>query len=126
MTTNFPAIAPTRRSYVAPQFPTKRFTSISGAGVTRLYGSKSFGAQLNLEFVLADAETATILNCYQQARGDSDDLLLPNALFDGMATALRNQIPDHLTWRWADTPTVQSLFDNRSRLQVSLIGTLDG
>ena len=47
--TNFPAIAPTRRSYRAPQFPTKRFDSISGAGVTRLYGSQSFGAQLQLD-----------------------------------------------------------------------------
>jgi hypothetical protein len=125
MTTVFPSISPTSRSYVAPRFPTKRFDSINGAGVTRLYGSKSFGAQLDLEFVLTDDETSSVLRCYEQARGDSDELSLPSNIFNGMTAALQNEIPAHLSWRWAETPKVKSLFGNRSRLQVSLIGTLD-
>ena len=125
MTTAFPAIAPTRRSYTAPQFPTKRFDSISGAGVTRLYGSKSFEAQLQLEFTVPDSETAQFLKCYENARGDFDTLALPSVIFDGMSANLRDQIPSHLSWRFGTTPQVESLFPNQSRLRIELIGTLD-
>ena len=123
--TNFPAIAPTKRSYRAPQFPTRRFDSISGAGVTRLYGSKSFGAQLQLEFNQDDEGTRQFLDCYEAARGSFGTLDLPSQIFDGMTAELQASIPDHLSWRFAETPQVESLFPNRSRIRVTLAGTLD-
>ena len=123
--TDFPAIAPTRRSYRAPQFPTKRFDSISGAGVTRLYGSQSFGAQLQLEFNQDDEGTRQFLDCYEAARGDFGALNLPSEVFDGMTAELQASIPDQLSWRFAGTPQVESLFPNRSRVRVTLAGTLD-
>jgi len=123
--TNFPAIAPTKRSYTAPQFPTKRFDSISGARVTRLYGSKSFGAQLQLEFNQDDEGTRQFLDCYEAARGDFGTLNLPAQIFDGMTTELKASIPDQLSWRFAGTPQVESLFPNRSRIRITLAGTLD-
>ena len=43
-----------RRQFKAAQFPTKRFTSMSGAGTTRLYGSKGFDATLDLQFLVDD------------------------------------------------------------------------
>jgi|TARA_B100000073_G_scaffold303725_1_gene271940 hypothetical protein len=123
--TNFPAIAPTRRSYTAPKFPTKRFDSISGAGVTRLYGSKSFGAQLQLEFNQNDEGTRQFLDCYEAARGNFGTLNLPAQIFDGMTAELQASIPNQLSWRFAGTPQVESLFPNRSRIRVTLAGTLD-
>ena len=123
--TNFPAIAPTKRSYRAPQFPTRRFDSISGAGVTRLYGSKSFGAQLQLEFNQDDEGTRQFLDCYEAARGDAGTLNLPSQIFDGMTAELQASIPDQLSWRFAGTPQVESLFPNRSRIRLTLAGTLD-
>lgn len=123
--TNFPAIAPTRRRYTAPLFPTKRFESISGAGTTRLYGSKSFGAQLQLEFNQDDEGTQQFLDCYEAARGDFNTLNLPDQIFDGMSQGLRASIPQQLSWRFASTPQVDSLFPNRSRIRVTLEGTLD-
>ena len=125
MTVNFPPIAPTSRQYDVGEFPTKRFDSISGAGITRLYGSKAFNASLTLEFVLPDVDTALILDCYNQARGDSDVLNLPSEIFNGMSAALKSQIPAHLSWRWGESPKIQSLFPDQSRLRVQLIGTLD-
>ena len=125
MTTAFPAIAPTKRSYTAPQFATKRFDSISGAGVTRLYGSKSFGAQLQLEYNLADSGTSQFLECYENARGDFDTLELPTEIFDGMSSDITSQIPAHLSWRFKETPQIDSIFPNRSRIRVRLVGTID-
>ena len=51
---DFPSICPVSRRFKAAQFPTKRFTSISGAGTTRLYGSKGFDATLDVQFLVDD------------------------------------------------------------------------
>lgn len=126
MTVNFPNLSPTSRNYTAGEFPTKRFNSISGAGTTRLYGSKAYNVSLNLEFVLNDADLASVLSCYDQANGSAYGLTLPSAVFDGMSSAVQNQIPNHVTWRWDSTPQVESLFPGRSRVRVNLLGTLDG
>lgn len=126
MTVDFPSIAPTARNYTAGDFPTKRFTSISGAGTTRLYGSKAYDVSLNLEFVLDDADLTSVLACYEESKGSAYALSLPSAIFDGMSSALQATIPDHVTWRWAGTPQVESLFTDRSRVRVNLVGTLDG
>lgn len=126
MTVKFPNLSPTSRNYTAGEFPTKRFNSISGAGTTRLYGSKAYNVSLNLEFVLNDADLASVLSCYDQANGSAYELALPNMVFDGMSSALQKQIPNHVTWRWDSTPQVESLFPGRSRVRVNLLGTLDG
>jgi hypothetical protein len=126
MTVNFPTLAPTSRNYTAGEFPTKRFNSISGAGTTRLYGSKAYNVSLSLEFVLSDTDLASVLSCYDQAKGSAYGLTLPSTIFDGMSSDVQNQIPDHVTWRWDATPQVESLFPDRSRVRVSLLGTLDG
>lgn len=125
MNVNFPSLAPTNRNYTAGEFPTKRFSSISGAGTTRLYGSKAFDVSLNLEFVLSDTDLASVLSCYDEAKGGAYGLKLPSTIFNGMSSELKSQIPDHVTWRWEATPRVESLFPGRSRVRVSLLGTLD-
>ena len=116
---------PTRRSFTAGQYPTKRFTAINGAGTTRLYGSKPFNASLQLTFVLNDADTCTILKCWDDAYGSYATLDLPPEFFAGSSSVLDCGVPESLNWRWADAPSVESLFPNRSRVQVNLIATLD-
>jgi len=64
MTVSFPAICPVQRSYTPGSYATKQFTSINGASVTRLYGSKAFNAELSLTFVLGDAELEELLQSY--------------------------------------------------------------
>ena len=123
--TNFPALAPTRRSFTPGEYPTKRFNSISGAGTTRIYGSKAFDATLDLEFLLNDTDTQLILQSWHDSLGGSKTLTLPDSVFEGMHGP-ESQIPSYLKWRWSKTPQVESLQPNRSRISVRLIGTLDG
>jgi len=124
MTVDFPAISPTQRSYTPGEYPTKRFTSVSGAGSTRLYGSKAFNATLKLEFLQDDAGTQSILKSWHESYGGARILSLPATLFEGM-NGPEEEIPNYLNWRWESVPVVQSLFPGRSKIQVALVATLD-
>ena len=125
MTTDFPSFCPTRRSLTAGTYPVKRFDSISGAGVTRLYGSKASNAELQLDYSLSDDETAVMLASYHDSYGGGDDLAIPAAVYGGMSVSLQAQIRDYYTWRWSGAPQVESLLPGRSRIRVTLVGTLD-
>jgi hypothetical protein len=125
MTVSFPALCPSRRTYTPGKYPTKRFASLSGAGSTRLYGSKAYDATLELEFAVPDADLADILASWHNSKGGAHQLALPVSLFDGMEYALQIQLPTYLNWRWAEMPSVESLFPGRSRVTVQLIATLD-
>ena len=125
MTVDFPALCPTRRSLRAGEYPTKRFDSISGASVTRLYGSKAFNAQLQLTYLLGDDDMAAVLQSYHASYGGADDLNLPEIVYGGMSEDLQAQIRSYYSWRWSAPPSVESVFPGRSRIQVTLIGTLD-
>jgi len=126
MTADFPALCPSKRSLQAGQYPTKRFDSISGASVTRLYGSKAFNAELQLTYQLSDDDTAALLKSYHDSYGGADTLNLPEAVYGGMSENLQAQVRDYYSWRWNAPPLVESLFPGRSRILVTLIGTLDG
>ena len=68
MATAFPALRPVSRSYTPGQFPTKRFNSMNGSGVTRLYGNVSFDATMSLQFMVTDLQLESITSCYESAR----------------------------------------------------------
>ena len=121
---DFPTISPTRRRFTPGEYPIKRFDSISGAGVTRLYGSKAFNATLDLEFLLDDTGTAAVLQSWHDSMGGAKVLTLPTELFEGM-NGPEGQIPNYLNWRWSQVPSVQSVLPGRSRIQASLVATLD-
>lgn len=125
MTTQFPNLCPVRRDYAPGEFSTKRFATISGAGATRLYGSKPHDAVLNLEFSVTDDELADILNCWEQSFGQFDIVVLPSKVFAGMASEIEGQISASLNWRWAERPTVTSQRPGYSRVQTQFIATLD-
>ena len=121
---DFPAVSPTRRRFTPGEYPIKRFDSISGAGVTRLYGSKAFNATLNLEFLLDDVGTEAVLQSWHDSMGGAKVLTLPTELFEGM-NGPEGQIPNYLNWRWSQVPSVQSVLPGRSRIRASLVATLD-
>ena len=125
MATDFPNLCPTRRAWTPGNFPTRRFAAINGAGTTRLYGSRAFDATLSLDFLLNDTELAALLNCYTEARGSFDELTLPGEIYAGISSGVLTEIPDYLTWRWEDTPQIESISPGRSRVRVNLVGTLD-
>ena len=121
---DFPTLSPTRRRFTPGEYPIKRFDSISGAGVTRLYGSKAFNATLNLEFLLDDVGTEAVLQSWHDSMGGAKVLTLPTELFEGM-NGPEGQIPNYLNWRWSQVPSVQSVLPGRSRIRASLVATLD-
>ena len=116
---------PTSRSFTPGRYATKRFNSISGAGTTRLYGSKAFDAQLQLTFILNDNDTCAFLKCWDNAYGDYDTLVLPSQFLAGSSPILDCGVPTYLNWRWADAPSVESILPGRSRVQINLVATLD-
>ena len=125
MATAFPNLCPTRRDFAPGEFPTKRFTRISGAGTTRLYGSKAYDASLRLEFNVDDEELNLILECWNAAYGGYDVVTLPAQVFVGVSNAVQGQLAASLNWRWAERPTVSSVLPGRSRVQAQFIATLD-
>jgi hypothetical protein len=128
MATSFGALetcGPTRRTFSPGVFATKRFTSISGAGSTRLYGSKATAAELSLTFLANDNDVNAFFKCWYDAYGDYDVLDLPPEFFEGSSPILDSGVPEYLNWRWADAPSVESLFPGKSRVQVKFTATLD-
>ena len=125
MTVSFPELCPTKRTYTAGLFPTKKFGSISGASTVRLYGSKAYDAELQLSFLVDDLGAQQLLDSWSESRGGFDTLSLPASVFAGVGPDLQDSIPSYLNWRWAETPSVESLLPGRSRVQVKLIATLD-
>ena len=120
----FPNICPQRRSITAGKYPVKRFTAYSGASTTRLYGDKPFEARMRLGYLLGDEEMAEFLKSYHDSKGGAGVLVLPASVYGGIDPVLRAQIKSY-SWRWDAPPQLESLNSGLSRIQVSLIGTLD-
>jgi hypothetical protein len=116
---------PTKRTFSPGSYATKRFSTISGAGTTRLYGSKGFDATLRMTFLLNDDDTCAVLECWHDARGTYDVLGLPEEFLAGAGPTLDCGVPDYLNWRWAEAPSVESILPGRSRVQINLVATLD-
>ena len=125
MTADFPALCPTSRSYTAGQYPTKKFGSLNGASVVRLYGSKPYDAEMNLTFVTDGNGTKALIDSWNASLGGFEALNVPSSVFEGAGAELDSAIPSYLNWRWAETPSIESLLPGRSRVQVKLIATLD-
>jgi hypothetical protein len=122
---DFPSVCPVRRTYTAAKYPTKRFTSISGAGTTRLYGSKAFDAKMSLEFMADDETIEQLLNNWHESYGAYLPITLPDSVYAGHDRLLDKITPRYLEWHWEREPTITSVQPNLSRVQVNLIAHLE-
>ena len=125
MATTYPDLCPISRRYTPGKFATKRFNSISGASATRLYGSKHFDAEMDLEYLLNDEQLELVLECYNKAYGDYHSLAVPAEIFVGISDGVQKQLAASLNWRWKERPQIESVQPHLSRVRVSLIATLD-
>ena len=121
----FPAICPVRRNFTAAQFPTKRFTSISGAGTTRLYGSKGFDATLEVQFLVNDEILVAITDNWEASYGTYLPVDLPEPVFASNGQLLDAIVPEYLEWHWSEPPTVESVNPGLHRVTVKLIAQLE-
>ena len=124
---NFPALKPTSRSVTQGQFAVKRFTSVSGAGRTRIYGSQPFNSLLEMSFDnIADNLALLIVNCYENARGSYDQLSIPNSVWNGMEEGLRIRLQRDYVWRFSEQPQLSSTAPGKTSVTVKLEGQRDG
>jgi hypothetical protein len=132
MATTFPSIAPTRRRFVAPTWPTKTQTSQSGVITRRLWGSRPSSAKLSLTFGnVNDTNTTAILSAYNSAKGSVDSLTLPTQIFAGADSTLQSWLNASATgagllWCFAEgtSPQVESVAPGRSNVTVELTAEL--
>lgn len=132
MATTFPSITPTKRSFVAPTWPTKTQAAQSGVITRRLWGSRPNQAKLNLTFGnISDTHTAAILSAYNAARGSVDSLALPSQIFAGADPVLQTFLDTSATgagllWGFAEgsSPQVESVAPGRSNVAVELTAEL--
>ena len=126
MAVSFPPLCPTKRNFKPGQYPVKKFNAISGSSTTRLYGSKAFDASLDLEFLVTDAELAILMIAWHSAKGTYKEVSLPDRVWDGLTKKAQDSFePDSLKWRWAEIPSVESVFKGRSRVSASFIANLE-
>jgi hypothetical protein len=125
MSLTFPELSPVRRTFTPGSYPTKKFEAANGASLTRLYGSRAFDATMQLEFVASDDNTTALINSWHESKGGAYTMALPSSVFSGTSSNLAGTIPTYLKWRWAEMPSVDSLFPGRSRVRVRLVATLD-
>ena len=121
----FPSICPVSRRFKAAEFPTKRFTSINGAGTTRLYGNKGFDATLDVQFLVDDENLVAIVDNWEDSLGTYLPVTLPPSVIAGNDDLLDDLVPDYLEWHWAEPPTVESVNLGLHRVTVKLIAHLE-
>jgi len=132
MTTAFPSIKPSGRSFKPPTYPVKSHVSQSGVTTRRLFASLPSQAELRLRFNnISDTDTSAILNAYNTAKGSVDSLTLPSVLFDGADATLTSWLNASATgasllWCFAEgsPPQVESVAPGRSNVSVSLTAEL--
>ena len=120
--TSLPALHPKSRNYTPGVFATKRYESLSGAGSTRLYGSKPFDSKLSLEFECGDEEVQMFFNSWYSRYGDYKHLNLPEAYFAGMPKGI---FACGLEWHWDSEPKITSVQPHWSRVKVEFVGRLE-
>ncbi len=134
MTFKFPPMRPTTRSFKLGDYPTKTYTSLSGAIFKRQFGNKQ--TNYTVEFTFKNIGDAVEL---RQFSGTTREILehfnnvgtylgftLGDRMFAGMDESIESliQAPSNILWRYAEPPTVQSVKFGVSTVSVKLVGEL--
>lgn len=136
MASKFPSMRPTTRKFTMGDYPSKTYTSLSGAIFKRAFGNKATGYTMDLTYknigdtaeVRPLSGTAKqILDHYNSVDGTFDKFSLPDRMFAGMDDSLESliQAPSNISWRYASPPEVQSVQAGISTVTVKLIGEID-
>ena len=124
---NFPALKPTARSFQLGQYPVKTYRAMSGAVVRRSFGNKAFGYTLDLQYENVTEETVNaIIDHYNGQQGVTIGFVLPDEVFSGISSTLRAKLraPASIEWLYAETPVVESIYNERSNVTIKLVGEL--
>jgi hypothetical protein len=136
MASKFPPVRPTTRRFTMGDYPSKTYTSLSGAIFKRAFGDKATGYTMDLTFKnIGDTEEVRslsgtvkqILDHYNSVYGTFEKFNLPDRMFAGMNDSLKGvvQAPSNISWRYAEPPRVESVKSGLSTVTVKLIGEID-
>jgi len=131
MTTHFPAIAPSSRTFTPGRFPSTDFESLDGTKTHIRFGNKRVNATMTLGFSnLSESEVWDIIENYETVNSTWDNLeFFHDKGLQGIHTNdLKREIRGTytgLTWRYSAPPTVTSTFDGLSNVSCSFVACLD-
>jgi hypothetical protein len=128
MSITFPSIKPSSRSFKLGSFPTKVYRALSGATAKRSFGNRPFGYEIQLTFSnIDDTKVSQLLKHYMDTSGGFSRFLLPPSVFAGMDATLQSyaEAPSTIRWEYTGPPEVESVIENISNVQLTLIGEQD-
>lgn len=128
---DFPAnIYPTSRSYKPGKLPETVFTAANGATTFVQYGQQFVNAELQLEFAnVVDGVATDILEHYESMQTDDYTIFDNERGFQGMLIQLQRTVEsgnDVVRYRYAEPPTITSVYPGISTVSVRFIGYLYG
>ena len=116
---SYPTLEPTSRTWTLGQAGQDSFVAASGVETRVLFGSLVIGQQLELTYAnITEAEARLFDNHHVSVRGTFDSFSLPNQVFAGMSTAFGTYVNK---WRYAESPTIESVKNGIHTVSVSLI-----
>lgn len=140
---DFPSITPSQRKYTPATFPTAEFQGLNGAVTTLQYGAVPVDSKLEMVFEnIPDEKAWEILENYEAVNGgrdsegerdyvrfsssskaDATDGVANQNLRQLMGERLPGRAP--LRYRYAEPPTITSVFPGYSTVTVNLRGYLE-
>lgn len=125
MSADFPALAPTSRTWSVGAPPVASFVSMTGRETRVLLGDAAVGTQLSLQFSnVAEASALAIANHFSQVRGVMETFTVPSSVFAGMTNASSVK-PLNTSWRYASAPTIDWLMPGFASVSVDLVAVID-
>lgn len=126
----FPALAPTSRSFRPGDYPIRQFRSQSGAEIRILYGDSRTGMTLELSYEnITDENAELFLDHYEEMKGTYNTFGIEPALAGNRAKTGWRGSSDALgagatgnAYRYESPPQLEQVRPNVSTVKVSLIG----
>ena len=126
----FPNLQPTARSYSPGVYPKNEFQALNGAVTILRYGNRRTSAELSLSFDnIRDSDAALLLANYEQQ--NVGDNWVTFATANGMIGAgyslagYLGETGSGLRWRYAEPPSVDSVFPGLSTVKARFKADLD-
>lgn len=125
---NFPSIVPTGRTFKPGVYPQRSYRALSGVVVKRVFGNRSYGCSLDLEFSnVKDSIVVNILEHYNTQTSANERFKLGSSVVSGVSDDLKDEIRADglgIRWEYAEPPSVRSVLPGISDVTVRLSGEI--
>lgn len=120
-----PSIKPSARNFTPGNFPIKEYKALSGKEIRIRYGNVRTEASLDLTYEnISDTNAALFLSHYNSLFGTFNTFTIVNThvVFSGWTgTAGLLNSSSGTSWRYAEAPQIESVYNGRSTVRITLI-----